>query len=279
MALRSRVPFGLAVCLAALLSSESAFCQTAPADEDACAAAFSEGPALTKSGRLVLAREALSRCSVAPCPASMRRLCAADVRSLDDRIPTVVFIAKGERGEDLLDVRVTEKGRAIVDRLDGRSIPLDPGPHAFRFELASGRSAEVAAVLHEGERARDIQVALSGAPSPAGASPVLTPVPAAPATSRPLPWTVFVAGGLTVAAGATFGVFGIRGLVLRSELSGCKGTCSPESVARINTSYDVANASLIVAAGALALTAVLYFTRPARPAVVAGPDGLLVTSF
>ncbi len=276
----SRVPFGLAVCMAALSSAESALCQAAPADEDACAAAFSEGPALTKRGKLVLAREALSRCSVAPCPASMRRLCAADVRSLDDRIPTVVFIAKGERGEDLLDVRVTEKGRAIVDRLDGRSIPLDPGPHAFRFELASGRFAEVAAVLHEGERARDIQVALGGAPPPAGPSVALAPVPAAPATSRPLPWTVFAAGGLTVAAGATFGVFGIRGLVLRSELSGCKGECSPGSVARINTSYDIANASLIVAAGALALTAVLYFTRPAaRPAVVAGPDGVLVTSF
>jgi hypothetical protein len=242
--------------------------------ELACGEAFSTGPEASKAGKLVAARAALLRCSAAPCPASMRPLCAEDLRRLEERIPTVVFIAKGPHGEDVADARVLEQGQVVVESLDGKSVPLDPGPHAFRFEQNDGTIADATVVLHEGERARAITVTLAR-PEAVAETPPAPPAVPPPEPSRPVPWTVFAAGGLTVASAASFGIFGVRGVALRSDLSGCKGSCSAASVDRVTTSYTIANVSLGVAAGALVLTAILYFTRPDAPpaSAVLAPEG------
>jgi hypothetical protein len=263
MALVLRVALLAGTSAVVLLATGMAGAQGA-ADSASCDQAFSSGPELTKGGKLVAARSALARCSSAPCPASMRPLCAEDLRLLEERIPSAVFIAKGPAGEDMLDVRVSEGDAVVTDVLDGKSVPLDPGPHRFHFARSDGTTADVDVVVHEGERARAITATLAPA-APASrfsAAPAPPPEP-----ERPVPWTVFASGGLTVASGATFGIFGVRGIVDRSDLAGCRGSCSQASVNQVTTNYTIANVGLGVGIGALVLTTILYLTRPAR-----GPD-------
>jgi hypothetical protein len=259
----------------------SAFAAAAPADDLAtCSNAFSEGPALSKNGQLLAARAELTRCAAAPCPASMRALCAEDLHHLEERIPTVVFAATGARGEDLLEVRVVEDGKLLVSRLDGRSVELDPGPHTFHFQRDDGASVDVPIVLREGERARPVSVSIETPAASQPAPPLAMQTPAeGPPPARPLPWTALVSGGVTLVAAGSFGFFGIRGVAERSDLSGCKGSCSASSVDRVRTSYTIADVSLGLAVAALAVTAVLYATRPTSTTRVAASRAGLVVPF
>jgi hypothetical protein len=234
--------------------------QAARAASDAelaqCSAAFTAGPDLVKQGKLLAAKVELTRCAADPCPTSMRALCADDLRRLEERIPTVVFVAKNAAGEDVTDVRVSEAGRTVTQSLDGRSIPVDPGTHTFRFQ-SGGRSIDVSVVVHEGERARPINARFV---SPAAAS---RPSPTRRIVeTRPVTWPIWVTAGVGVVATASFGYFGTRGLMQRSELDDCKGSCDAESVDRARTHFTIADASLVTAAVAFGVSAVLYLARP-----------------
>jgi hypothetical protein len=258
--------------------SLSVSARAAPGDGvDACRAAFSAGPELAKNGHLVAASSQLTLCAAEPCPASMRAMCAEDLRRLEARMPSVVFAAKNAAGEDLVHVRVVEGEHVVAESLDGRSVAVDPGSHTFRFEAESG-AAVVQALVREGERAREI-VAQLRAPEPSLAATERTTAPRAEG-ARPVPWTAFVTGGLTLAATASAGYFGARGVSDRADLAACKGSCDHASVQRARTDFVAADVSLAVAATALVLTVVLYVTRPTVPREGARlAEGWLVHAF
>jgi hypothetical protein len=251
-----------------------------PQDLATCGAAFSAAPDLAKNGKLLAARAQLSLCAADPCPGSMRPLCAEDLRHIDERIPTVVFVVKGPHGEDLLDVRVSENGAALAARVDGRTVSLDPGPHTFRFEGSHGDAVDLPVVLHEGEKARAIAVTLGAPPAslgPAAQTPGPSPAPAA-TNGRPIPWAVYLAGAVTVAAGASFAYFGASGLSERSSLGGCKGTCSSSLVNQVTTHFTIADVSWVTGLVALAVTGVLYFTRPTVVTATSNASTLFLTT-
>jgi len=243
-----------------------------------CSAAFSAGPNLIKEGKLLAARSKLSFCMSDACPRSMRPLCAQDLARLDERIPTIVFVAKGARGEDLLDVRVLEATRVVAAALDGKAIALDPGPHRFRFERAGSQPLELSVIVREGEKMRAIEgilqdVGPSAAPAGQDSVPsngVANSASPPSAGARPIPWTVYAAGGVTLVAASSFGYFGGRGLAERADMSDCKGSCDPASVERTRTHFTVADISLAVGVAALAATAIFYFTRPTASQARAG---------
>lgn len=255
-------------CLLAAAASLAPTTARAGDRETACSAAFSNGPRLIKEGKFLEARAQLTSCAAAPCPDSMRPLCAEDLRSLEARIPSVVFVAKNAHGGDLVDVRVVENGRVLAERLDGKSVPLDPGVHTFDFERGGHSAVHVQVLVREGEAARPITAAFPDAQPLASAPPPSSPSADA-APRRPVPWTVYVAGGVTVLAGASFGFFGVRGLSERSDLASCKGACDHDAVSHARNDFTVADVSLAVGVVALAATAVLFFTRPDEPALAA----------
>jgi hypothetical protein len=254
-------------------------CMSARADPQrdlaACSAAFSAAPDLAKGGKLLAARDQLTLCAADKCPASMRPLCADDLRRIQDRIPTVVFAARGARGEDLLDVRVTENGKVLTSKLDGRAVELDPGEHVFHFEGARGASTDQTVVVREGEQARAVAVTLADA-APPMATATTAPAESPVATTRPVPWTVYLSGAVTVVAAGSFAVFGTLGLTERSNLNGCKGSCDSGKVSQVTTSFTVADASWITGLVALAVTGVLYFTRPTVGVTASRGDGVLL---
>jgi hypothetical protein len=270
-----RGPLAGALLSLALLARGAA---GAPAGDFArCDTAFSTAPKLTKSGRLLSARAELAVCAADPCPASMRQLCSQELARLDGAIPTAVFVARSSTGADVLDARVLEGDRAVVERLDGRAVPFDPGPHVFRFERSAPpggpppATVETSVVLAEGEQGRRVSVVM-----PDGM--VVSPVSTTNEMRRPIPWTVYLSGGVAVAAAASFAVFGVRGVSERASLGSCKGSCSAAQVDAVSTSFDVADALLATSAVALAVTAVLYFTRPSASAVVTTDRGLAWSS-
>lgn len=242
-----------------------AFCtliaRPAVADET-CAEAFSSGPEHVKAGKLLQGKEELTRCSTEPCPASMRPLCAADLKRLEDRIPTIVFVAKDSGGHDLADVKVFEDTKTLADKIDGRSLPIDPGAHAFRFERAGSDPVTVNVVVHEGEHARAVEATIADKPVARPVEPTPPPPVQHDVETRPIPWPVYVTGGLTVASAAGWAIFGIRGIGERSDLASCKGTCAHGPVQTAKTSLLIADISLIAGIVFLGATGALYVTRP-----------------
>ena len=77
-----------------------------------------------------------------------------------------MFVAKDSTGHDLTDVHVFEDTHSLADKIDGRSLAVDPGSHAFRFERAGSDPVTVTVVVHEGEHARAIEATIADKPPP-----------------------------------------------------------------------------------------------------------------
>ena len=53
---------------------------------------------------------------------------------------------------------VSVDGETLVRKLDGKSLPIDPGPHTFKFETAGAPPVVERALVKEGEKTRVITV-------------------------------------------------------------------------------------------------------------------------
>ncbi len=262
-----------ALLVGCVLASIAGLSATAWAEgTSACRVAFSRGPERVKQGQLVAGREDLQLCASAACPAAMNGLCAGDLRSLEGRIPSVVLAATDPGGRDLSDVRVSEGGRPLVAALDGRALEMDPGPHRFRFERAGSAPVETTVVVREGEKDRVLTVTLG--PATAALPPPVPPHadgPGTAQTSRPIPWTVYAAGGLTVATAGFFAYFGLHGLAQRADLGVCKGSCDQGPVDTATRNLNIADGFMAAAIVGVAGTTLLFLTRPRVTTVAVSP--------
>jgi hypothetical protein len=215
---------------------------------DSCSEAFSTASELTQEGHFVGARASLLRCSAEACPPAMRPLCVDDLAKLESRVPGVV-VAVTLAGREVFDVRVWIDGKLVADHLDGKSIELDPGLHSFRLERGS-ELVEQSLVIREGEKSRMLTFALA----PSG-----VPVPAV--ERRPIPWSVFVSGGATLAAAGVWIGFGASGFIQKSELDRCKGSCDPRSISSATTAFRVADVAGLTTLLGAAVATVLLVTR------------------
>ena len=82
----------------------------------------------------------------------MKGDCTVWLAEVEKGLPTVVVSARSDAGTDLTDIAVLVDGRPFMSMLDGRSIPIDPGPHTFRFVRAGSASIERQVVAVEGEK-------------------------------------------------------------------------------------------------------------------------------
>jgi hypothetical protein len=182
------------------------------ADKSACAAAAEAGQELRAQGRLIEARERFYRCAKEGCPRVVQVDCARWVGEVEASLPTVVPHASVD-GVDTVEVRVDKDGQPWLDRLEGKSVPIDPGPHRLRFQR-EGLELVQELVVSEGEKNRKLEAAFIRAVPVAPAEPEREGVPAA----------VWGLGGAGVAGLVSFSVLGLTG---KSQLSNLRATCAP----------------------------------------------------
>ncbi|WP_437972047.1 hypothetical protein WMF04_23395 [Sorangium sp. So ce260] len=262
---RARLALALAVSAALALTGARARAQP---HKRACAAAYERAQGLRRDGKLLAAREALIACSQPTCPAAAVADCGPWLAEVEQSLPTVVIAARDARGRERLDVRVLVDGRLLASALDGKALPVDPGPRTFRYEPASGPAVEERVLIREGEKNRALTVILgapaagasaspphavpppaapplasSAAPPPAASAsppPHASPPPAAPPPAAPaspshaapaepvVPGLVWASGAVGAAGLAVFTVAGALSLSAEADL---RATCAPRCAA------------------------------------------------
>jgi hypothetical protein len=159
--------------------------RSARADESetkrACLVAFDRAQQMRASTKLLGARDALIECSSETCPTLVRRDCSQWMGEVLASLPSVVFGAQDASGTDLVAVRVSVDGVVAQERLEGKAIAIDPGPHVIRYELTDGTAVEDRILVREGEKNRALTAKF---PEPARKPPGLIPSPTAPAPAK-----------------------------------------------------------------------------------------------
>jgi hypothetical protein len=269
------------VVLATTLGTTTLLCApVARADVASCIASSEQALTLRKQGKLHDALQQLAQCADPSCPAEVSGECTQRIATLNAAMPTLILAAKDGSGNDLYDVKVTMDGAPLAAKLDGHPLSIDPGEHAFHFEVAGQPAVDKQLVLREGEKDRHETVVLGPPPPPAPVAPppVAPAAPAAPPPSGPSWWTTqrtlaVIGGGVGVVGLGIGAIFGGLAMSDQSqEKSNCSsGGCSnrPQAVADYNTGSSNATASTVgfIAGGVLlAAGAVLFFTAPSPAA-------------
>jgi hypothetical protein len=266
--------------LAALLVASTA--KAAEPTKEQCISANESAQALRQAGKLQDARSMLSVCMAQSCPGPVREDCAQRLDEVQRAIPTVVFEMRDTAGRDLTGVNLTIDARP-VGAPGVIALPLDPGPHTFRFEVAGAPPVDKSIVLREAEKDRLVAVVIERPaigsrfrprPGEAGDVPSASAAsgeePSRPGSGDAQRLAGWIAGGLGV---ATMGVGVALGLVAKSSYDsapGCSGTqCrSPTGFDQSNSAIGTGNAATgVFVAGAVVTGAgvVLWLTAPKAP--------------
>lgn len=243
-----------------------------------CVSAFERGQQQRNNAHFVESRASLLQCARPECGDVLLRECTRMYSEVEAALPSVVFSARDEaRGADRRDVSVSIDGKLVLDSLDGKAMPLDPGQYRLTFAAPGVEPITRDIVLRTGEKYRQISVVF---PAPEVA---VQPVPVAPPApvvekSRGVPLMSYVLGGIGVVGLAGFGTLRLMGSSDYDTLrkSGCAPTCDESEVSSIRTKYVLSNIALGVGAAAVAGAVVVYAIQPEESeapnlAVMVGP--------
>jgi hypothetical protein len=272
-ALRSRLCVAwLATLALVVVGSPSSASAEGGADKTTCARAYEHAQRLRQAGELRAASVELRVCAQADCPALLRQDCVPWLGQVEAAIPSIVVAAHASDGSLRGDVRVVVDGTVVAEHVGPDAIPLDPGDHVVRIEVAGAQGVEQRVVLRSGDGPHTISVTFSTAVASPPAAPAATPAaPETPAAvERPVPPWLYVLGAAGVAITGAGTYFQIDGLSKRSSLNGCSPTCSPGAVSDARNTLWVGNVALGVGIVTLAAAVWLYLARPAVPAAQAG---------
>lgn len=276
IALRGRGPALLALLTIALPSVSRA---DSPG-KDQCFDAYEQAQRLRKDYKLRAAHALLLTCAADSCPAFVRQDCSRWLGEVEASTPTIVVLAKHADGSAIDGAKATLDGAPLADPLDGRAVPVDPGPHDLRCE-ANGTVVQKHIVVAEGQKNQPFYVTMDAAqaqaqtPAPSPSPATTASPPAAPAAAEQpapsassgdiwhrLPTATWILGGVAAVGAVSFTVFAIMGRSVQS----CAPTCTQSQVDDLRRDYLIADVSWIT--GLLAAGAALYFalTAPAAPA-------------
>ncbi len=262
----------LTASAAVLLAAAPAFAQPGePALPDAgavdCAAAYESAQTERQAGHFLAASNQAMQCSQSSCNQAIVRECISLFESIQAEMPSMVFSARRADGGELTEVRVEMDGQPLLDRLDGKALPLDPGGHTFKFTTEGFEPKEVSHTARVGERNRLVEVVFGELPPPAPAVAVDTgSAPPAARTQRGIPVASYVLAGVGAVALGTFGYLRISGVQDYNDLNQrCSPECDPGDVNPIRSKFQYSYVALGVGAAALAAATVVYFTMPGEP--------------
>jgi hypothetical protein len=226
-----------------------------PMDKALCADSYRNAQLQRKNGALKRARESLLMCASDRCPSVMQPDCTRWLTEVEAAMPSITFAAKGVDGKDVTNVRVTMDGQPLAENLDGKSISVDPGSHALRFDHGSETSIEQTIIVREGEKARVVSVSWAKPEQASGANE--------PGTSTSsTPTAAWIVGGAGVASLAAFGILAVHGTSRRSDLEKeCFGSCRQDQVDSIKTELVIADVALGVGIVALGVSTYLFLTN------------------
>jgi hypothetical protein len=239
---------GAPALFALLLASQGAHAD----DRRACLEAAGQGQTLRDSHKLVEARDQFRVCAQESCPSVVQKDCAGWLEAAERSLPTIVVTAKDDRGADLADVAVAVDGQALVSKLDGNAIPLNPGRHAFRFQTAGGPPTDVSIVVREGEKNQPVAAVVhgvasggeSGGTGAGGTGAGAGGGGAAPGSALRI--TGWVLGGLGVVGLGVGAAFGVMAIGDKNDAN-CNSLnqCGPDALHRAHSAALVADIGLI----------------------------------
>ncbi|NUP06856.1 MAG: hypothetical protein HOW73_12460 [Polyangiaceae bacterium] len=191
------------------------------------------------------ARASLHTCTREVCPKVVQHDCTGWLAEVDRDQPSIVVVVTDADGRERTDARVFLGDVEIASKLDGSSLPINPGPRTLRIE-AGGESADVDVLVLKGEKNRIVRVKLGGAGQPSVAS-------------KPEEGGGVAVGPIVLASigGAALAAFGILEGVAQSEYSdlkeGCGQTqrCSEEDVSGTRTEFIGAGVAMTIGLAAL----------------------------
>jgi hypothetical protein len=233
-------------CLAAMLSALTTAAPSAWAvDKAQCASAYEAAQERRSQTKLREARDNLLVCVQAACPAFIKKDCSKWLSEVEAALPTVVLSARA-KGKDLTDVTVKVDGDDFAGTLDGKALPVDPGPHTFTFESEEFGSQELRYVVKEGQKSQAIEVDFAPAKQPSAGEEVRDSGPSAGSQDMADDKTLaYVLLGVGVVGIGGFAYFGLTANSDKDELA-CADTktCSDDDLAPIRQKYLIADISL-----------------------------------
>jgi hypothetical protein len=227
---------------------------------DACLAAHTRAQEQRLTGHLLESRESLNQCSSTSCPRRVRQDCLRWLEEIQIQTPSIGFNVSAD-GTNRADVTVFIDGQLALEKLNGRSVDVNPGAHRVRVELPPYAAFERELVVTEGEKFRVIEVTFVSAPKLVVKKPVSTRL-----TQRPVPVAAYVFAGIGAAAAANGAVWGGSVWLGKKRLQrDCAPNCSAGEINALEQRALIADVSFGVSALALASAATIYFLRPEPP--------------
>ena len=249
-----------AVCLFGMTLFAAQLSHAQPASEKkVCADAYIAGQIARRDGHLLDARDKLTRCSEESCPVATTRDCRKWREEVEAQIPSIVIEVRDRDGRQTTNVRVKMDSELLVERIEGRAIPVDPGKHKFEFELDGATKSFDLTVL-EGIKSQKVEISFEVERPRRAARPEL------PEMDRPVPISVYVLGGVGVVGLAGFAYFGIKS---QQEAAGYRSDCGPycgeEDTDSVRKKQVYADIFLGVGVVAIGAGTFFYLTRPSVP--------------
>jgi hypothetical protein len=174
---------------------------------------------------------------------------------VQESLPTAVFVAFDGSGNARTDVTVAVDGKLELARLEGGSVPVNPGVHRVRWEAIGEAPIERDITVREGVKNQQFEIRFP----PKSTAPVST------YHRKNSPW-MFALAGLGVLGGASFAFFGLKSLHDEDQLrEQCKPNCSTSQVASVRHTELAADVSLSIGITATAAAIVLFLIRPKIP--------------
>ncbi len=267
-----------ATATAIVLVALAGLAQDAPPMDTAtkgCVEAFGQAQTLRRDGKLRAAREQLVRCSQPQCPALIVGKCVPWLSDIDKAIPSIVVAAQDALGRDVIAVQVSVDGVVVATKLDGLPMPLDPGPHKLRLELAGMPPIERDVVLSQGEKGRRIQVRFAPTKPLATTLPPPPPPPPETRSISPLTYVGFGLGAAGLVLGTVTGIASLaNGSALKEDCGG--DVCTEAHRDDYDSGLTIAHVSTVgfVIAGlgtTLGVVGLLIGPSPQRAEAIASP--------
>lgn len=222
----------------------------AEAKKQMCVSNLDKAQSLQSSHKLMEARESYLACSTDACPELVRQDCAQSLASIDGTIPSAVFTAGAETGE-VTDVRVLVDGNLVSEKIDGKSLKLNPGEHTARFIKVGRLPVEVRFVAREGEKNHAVFASFG--------TPAKKEEPKKLESGKHAPILPILLGGLGLAAVGGGVAFRLSADADARDLrDSCAPACNGSSRDSLSTKLVMSNVSLVSGGVLLAASAVTW---------------------
>jgi hypothetical protein len=248
-----------------------------------CAAAYDKVQSSRDQGKLLEARRQAVTCSAPTCSVYVTKDCSQWLAELDASLPTVVFTVRDPAGADASAVRITVDGTVIAEKLDGKAVPMDPGEHVVRFEMAGAAPLEQKVLIRQGERNRTLVAAFkagsspdpapAGGPTPgAGVGPVAEQGGGGRSAQRTVGIALLAVGGAGIVVGAVTGALVIAQHGTLATACG-KGPCPSTEQGDVNAYHTKGLVSTIGFIGGAVVAGagvVVLLTAPKKAPAIGG---------